>query len=286
MSVNLGKLFIDDVTYRNAEGLANSDAVMFASNPSDYKWSKEVTRSKADSKTADIGTALHCAILEPERFNSLVVECDLKSRTTKGFLELQKDNSDKIVLLSSELEQIKLMCDSIKCHPTASSLIELDGDCESSVFVKDKSTGVLLKCRPDKDAVLSSGIVIDLKTTADLKDWRSDKEWSNPLYKFNYGHQASYYIDILEQFHQKEIDSFVFIVIQKTMVFGKHPVGVFQITKDELIDLGFWSSHRSNISEYKRCSDNSDWFHTESFPFYPDDIDGDIVVTFDGDINA
>jgi hypothetical protein len=54
-------------------------------------------------------------------------------------------------------------------------LLDLVGDCESSVFVKDKETGIELKCRPDKDAVESAGIVIDFKTTASIDDWRSDK---------------------------------------------------------------------------------------------------------------
>ncbi len=289
MSEYKGKHFLDDVTYRNAEGLANSDALMIENNPGDFLWSKSAPRNNAKSKTTDIGTALHCAILEPEKYKEHIVVSALKGRTTKGFEAEQLENKGKVVLTKDEYDQVNLMAESVKAHPSAKYLLDLAGDCESSVFVKDRETGVELKCRPDKDCVESANIIIDVKTTANIDDWRSDKEWVNPLYKFNYGHGASFYTDVLEQHYNTTIDSFVFLVIQNSVALNRYPVAVFQISRAELVDLGFWDRHRSNISEYSRCKSQSDWVHTESFNFgnwQPEFLDDDLTITFDGDSNA
>ena len=68
MSKYEGKHFLNDVIYRAADGLANSDAQMIENNPGNFMWSKSAPRNGAKSKTTDIGTALHCAILEPEKY--------------------------------------------------------------------------------------------------------------------------------------------------------------------------------------------------------------------------
>ena len=287
MSKYNGKHFLNDVIYRAADGLANSDAQMIEKNPGDFVWSKSAPRNGAKSKTTDIGTALHCAILEPEKYKDHIVVSEFKGRTAKGFEAEQKENINKVVLTKDEYDQVNLMAKSVFCHPSAKSLLDLVGDCESSVFVKDKETSIELKCRPDKDAVESAGIVIDVKTTASIDDWRSDKEWINPLYKFNYGHGASFYTDVLEQHYKTEIDSFVFLVIQNSVELGRYPVAVFQISRQELIDLGFWDRHRGNISEYSRCKSGNDWIHTETFNFvgrdssFDQDFNDDIEVTFE-----
>jgi exodeoxyribonuclease VIII len=285
MSNYTGKHFLNDVVYREADGLANSDALMIEHNPGDFVWSKSAPRNNAKSKTTDIGTALHCAILEPEKYKDHIVVSALKGRTAKGFEAEQLENKNKVVLTSDEYDQVNLMAKSVLCHPAAKSILDLVGDCESSVFVEDKETGAHLKCRPDKDAVQSAGIVIDVKTTANIDDWRSDKQWINPLYKFNYGHGASFYTDVLEQHYNTEIESFVFLVIQNSVRLGRYPVAVFTISKAELIDLGFWDRHRANISEFSRCKKDSDWIHTETFNFGSWEADylvnDDVEVTFE-----
>lgn len=288
MSNYKGKHFLSDVIYRAADGLANSDALMIEHNPGDFLWSKDAPRNSAKSKTTDIGTALHCAILEPEKYKEHIIVSEFKGRTAKGFEAEQLQNKDKVLLTKDEYDQVNLMAKSVMSHPSAKSIIEMQGDCESSVFVTDSKTGTSLKCRPDKDLVESAGIIVDVKTTASIDDWRSDKEWVNPLYKFNYGHGASFYTDVLEQHYNTRIESFVFLVIQNSVALGRYPVAVFQISRDELVDLGFWNRHRANITEFSRCQKENDWVHTETFNFYNGDDyigDDDIEVTFEGTSN-
>ncbi|PHR55932.1 MAG: hypothetical protein COA43_14530 [Robiginitomaculum sp.] len=283
MSNFKGKHFLNDVVYRAADALANSDAMMIECNPSDFIWSKETPRDNRKASTMDLGTALHCRLLEPEKYTGTIFISSVKGRSTKKFQDEQEENKGKIVITQDEYEHIELMAKSVFAHPSANGLLALTGDCESSVFVKDGLTGVNLKCRPDKDAVESNGVIIDVKTTMSLDDWRSDKEWINPLFKFNYGHQASFYTDILEQHYNTTVESFIFLVVQKSIALGRYPVGVFQISRSELVEMGFWDRHRANIEKYKQCIDNNDWIHSESFNFgggFDQDFTDDIEVTF------
>jgi hypothetical protein len=82
----------------------------------------------------------------------------------------------------------------------------------------------------------------------------------------------------------------VCLVIQNSVELGRYPVAVFQISRQELIDLGFWDRHRGNISEFSRCKSGNDWIHTEAFNFVGRDndfvIEDDIEVTFEDVNNA
>lgn len=273
-----------DDEYRKTDALANSDALLIARSPSDFVWSKTAPTDPNKINTTDIGKALHCALLEPERFDDLVFVSSFKGRNTKGFQDEQLNNHDKLVLTNDEAEQVRIMVASVMAHPTAKMLLEANGPCESSVFVKDSDTGMNLKCRPDKDLVNSMGLILDIKSTSSIEDWRSDREWINPLFKFNYGHQGSFYTDVCEQHYGKEIERFVFLVIQKTIELGRYPVAVISISRDELIEQGFWTQHRVNIDRYKTCIENNNWIHFESFNLpVPDDYGdiGEVEVTFD-----
>ena len=130
-----GKHFLNDVVYRNAEGLANSDALMISDNPSDFKWSKEAPRDNSKAHTTDIGTALHCYLLEPEKYKESVFISSVKGRNTKKFADEQLENKEKLVITQDEYDHIENMGKSVLSHPTAKSLLGLSGDCESSVFL-------------------------------------------------------------------------------------------------------------------------------------------------------
>ena len=283
MSKFKGKHFLSDTVYRAADALANSDAMMIECNPSDFVWSKDAPRDNRKANTMDIGTALHCRLLEPEKYADTIFVSSVKGRSTKKFQDEQEEHKGKIVITQDEFDHIELMGKSVFAHPAASGLLKLVGDCESSVFITDKETGVNIKVRPYKDCVESNGIIVDVKTTMSLDDWRSDKEWINPLFKFNYGHQASFYTDALEQHYNTTVESFVFLVVQKSIALGRYPVGVFTISRSELVEMGFWDRHRSNIEKFKRCTDNNDWVHSENFNFksnFNEDFSDDIEVTF------
>lgn len=251
--------------YRKVQALANSDAVMIERNPSDYIWSRNAPTNFAKVMAKDIGSALHALLLEPEKYDDMVLVSSVKSRTTKTFEQEIVDNPDKIVLTQEEAEQVKIMSGSVFAHPAASKLLSAKGDNECSIFVTDKQTGAKLKIRPDKNIFEQTGFILDIKKTDDLSKWRSDKEWINPLHVMNYGHNASFYTDVIEQHYGREAKGYVFLCVQSKVELGRYPVGVFVITKEQMIEMGFWARHRVNIEKYRKCIDSNNWVHFESF---------------------
>lgn len=275
---------IEQDDYRAIDALANSDAIMIENNPADYIWSRNAPTNYSKVQTKDFGTALHCALLEPEKYKDLIFVSSVKGRNTKSFEQEVIDNPDNIVLTADEAEQIDVMVGSVNAHPTASNLLSFDGATECSVIANYDELNVLLKCRPDKDLIKSIGACLDVKSTASIDDWRSSKEWINPLFKFDYGHQAAFYMHVLSLHYGYEVNRFVFIAVSTSVALGRYPVGVFEVTKDNLIAWGFWQRMLANIERFKHCRDNNDWLHSESFNFYSeDDYSDDVEVVFDGE---
>lgn len=270
--------------YRQIQALSNSDALMIETSPADFPWSKTAPTNFAKVQTKDMGTALHALLLEPETYDDLILVSSVKGRNTKSFENEVAENPNNIVLTAEEAEQIKIMAGSVSAHPTASKLLKVAGPTECSVIVNDPIEMVNLKCRPDKNAVESIGACIDIKKTADLSKWRSDKEWLNPMFEFGYGHQAAFYLHTLSLHYGFEVTRFIFIAIQSSIALGRYPVGVFEVSKEQLIAWGFWGRMLANIDKYKQCAESGNWEHLETFNFYVDDeYSDDVEVIFEGD---
>lgn len=266
------RLMIDDATYRAADGVNNSTLLLMEHSPSDVEWLKNAPVDVTKSVAADFGKALHTAILEPEKFENSVYVSSVAGRTTKAFSKEVLDNPDKVVLTESEVQQIKLMQASGMAHPAFARCLTLGDYFESSIFVTDKERELTLKIRPDVDAFEKHGYLANLKTTASLDDWRSDRYWMNPLYKLNYGHDAAYCLYVASLFYGEEVKVYKWPVLQKSVSLGRYPVGLFTITKQELIELGFWDRMLANLDEYAARHANNNWLHEESFPIFGDSI--------------
>lgn len=265
------KMIINNLTqdeYRKKEGVANSDLCMTINNPADLIWYKKSEVQADKISSFNFGSAVHSAILEPHLYYEQIFVSELKGKETQGFIKDVKENPGKIVITRDEYHKIQTMVDSAMLHPSFLEYMELKGDCEVSVFAKDKIRNVLLKCRPDKDAYESTGCLIDLKTTADLDSWRSEKGWLNPLIKFNYGLQACHYLNTYSHHCGKQVNDFIFLVMSKTISMGRYPVGVFEITRGELEACGIWRQYEDNLDVYTNCLKTGNWRHTEKFRLF------------------
>jgi len=266
------RLFIKDTDYRDADGVANSTLLLMEHSASDVQWLKNAPVDVIKHQAADFGSALHTAILEPKKFDDVVYVSSVSGRKTKTFAQEIITNPDKIVLTEDEVQQIRLMQASGMAHPAFNRCLSLGSHFESSIFVKDTERDLILKVRPDVDAVENAGYLANLKTTASLDDWRSDRNWINPLYKFNYGHDAAYCLYVASLFYGEEIKTYKWLVLQKSISLGRYPVGCFTITKQELIEFGFWDRMLINLDEYALRSKSGDWLEEEHFPMFGDSM--------------
>tara|TARA_R110000744_G_scaffold380568_1_gene503236 strand:+ start:17916 stop:18986 length:1071 start_codon:yes stop_codon:yes gene_type:complete len=268
--------------YRNADGLANSELQMFNKNPSNYVWAKNAPSDPTKVDASDFGTALHTSLLEPELYDDQVIIASTKGRTSAKFQELQKDNKGSIVLTDAEDDQIKLMTDSAIAHPMFQRILCAKGACEGSIFVDDPITGLRLKIRPDKiiDSC-SPPIFNDVKSTRDIEDWRNSALWKNPLFDMGYGFTAAYYMYVGSIYYNIEMTTYNFCVVSKSASLGRYPVSVFTITKDQLIEYGFWQEMLDALAHFKECKEKNKWVAYEQFPEFRIFDDGEVTVTFE-----
>lgn len=139
--------------------------------------------SRAPSRAMEIGSAIHCAILEPERFASdyKVVDCD--ARTSALYKAACKHYPPALVLTDLEAENIRGMQSSALNKKSIREVLDWPSRRELSVYAKCPETGLLLKCRPDIEPY--KGVGADLKKTQDCSNLALERSI------FNYGYHIS-----------------------------------------------------------------------------------------------
>jgi len=216
---------LTNAEYRSVAAVSKSDLDLVAKSAALLEWSRNAPRGECNA-TEIVGTATHCALLETDRFAvDYVKEPVIEKRSNAGkaaaaaFAESCKD---KIVLSADDYEMTLAMRDSILAHPVARELLTSEGQSEASIFFE--FGGIKCKCRPDR-IVANRHIMVDVKTTDDIDKFY----WSVRDYRYHV-QDASY----SEGYFQLtgEWPRFIFVVVGKKRVFGRHPVRVFELSQE------------------------------------------------------
>lgn len=275
-------MIVENITneeYRAKPGISNSELMMVGKSPADYIWNKNSPSDPSKALTKDFGTALHTAILEPHLYNEQILVSSVKGRETKTFQQEVVDNPDKIVLTEIEAEKVRIMKASAMAHPVFADIINQSKLNEVSIFAHDEQRDIELKIRPDIDMVKSHGFIGDVKTTALLDEWRSDKPWANPMIKHSYGHTAAFYLHTASLHYGFDVNVYKFLAIQKTVCMSRYPVSVFSVDRDYLVANGFWDQMLSNLDTYATCLHQNKWDFDELLPMFVKDEE--INITFE-----
>ncbi len=168
------------------------------------------------------GTAVHCAVLEPEEFEKRYRHdppCppERKPSGWKNTNDYKSQAADLRLagfelLTSDQLEGCKLIRESIYGEPSAArDLLEAMTATEVSYVADDPATGLRCKVRPDLLAE-SAGIVGDLKTTrAGAKS-----AFGRQIYSLGYHRSKAFYMDCMETLEPRKWEHHVFLVVENT----------------------------------------------------------------------
>ena len=235
--------------YRGVKAWSNSDISMILQSPALIDWNRNAPSDGSDS--VDLGTHVHCPLLEPDVFLSDYIkmpEFDLRSKAgkeSKAAFLLTMSASDKIILDDKTYDQVIAMRDSVLAHPVANNLLTSKGQSEVSIF--GEILGLKVKCRPDRivdpESFGGNHILVDVKKTADI-----DK-FIYSVRDFGYHRQAAYYSDIYKQLTGHK-PRFVFVVVGEKRSIGRHPVRVWELD-DEVVDIG----RAQYLEGLERCSE-------------------------------
>lgn len=235
--------------YRAAEGVSRSELHMLAKSPLHYKYAEEHPREATAAMF--FGSALHCFVLEPERFTEeYIVVGKIDRRTKEGKAQLAEiEASGKLPISEEDMTTINEMANSIQANPYAAKL--LSGEHEVSYFTTDPTTDIKVKCRPDCRTDLGGiSVIVDLKTT---KNAQTDS-FARSCIDYGYDLQAAMYKQIVDEVEGKP-HRFVFIAIEK-----EPPYACNVLEADELMLRKGAEDLRKYLLTLAECCRTGNWY--------------------------
>ncbi|EDV0529313.1 exonuclease VIII, partial [Salmonella enterica subsp. enterica] len=246
---------ITNEAYHSGPGVSKSQLDDIAVCPAFYQWRKAAPVDTEKTKALDMGTALHCRLLEPDEFkNRFIIAPEFNRRTTAGkeeekaFLE-NCANSGKTIMTAEDGRKLELMYGSVMAHPGCRALLEAEGKTESSIYWTDTETGELCRIRPDK-FLTNSPLILDVKKVTDMSRFARHVE------EFRYHVQAAMYCEGWKAY-SGETPRFAFLAVSESIDCGKYPVHLY-ILEDEHHDIGY-SLFRRDLNTYHECKSSNKW---------------------------
>ena len=198
----------------------------------------------------ELGTLVHCLILEPEKFSetyAVMPKCDL--RTKEGKLlkaEFELKANGKKVVSETDFETAMKCAESFKKN-TVSNLLKR-GKPEQKFF--SEFDGVEVRGMLDWYDE-ESGMIVDLKTTQNFADMFV-KECGDRLYNI----QASFYVDLLTSLG-KNVSDFVFVGVQtkapyKITVVRLNPIDIEDGREAYKVGIDIWKDIKENPTKYNK----------------------------------
>jgi hypothetical protein len=162
-------------------------------SPAHFYWYSCLGNPRKETKAQELGTIIHAAILEPERYSkNLIVqpEFNLKSPTQRADLKAWRKNLDPewIPVSASQRECVLRALDSVYKHPVLLGLLNASKKEVSGVF-KEPHLGY--QCRVRLDQIIPADrIVLDVKTSQD----GSREAFTRSVLNYRYYFQAAFYL--------------------------------------------------------------------------------------------
>lgn len=246
---------LSNEAYHKSPGVSKSGLDLIAQSPATYIWNRNAPVDEEKTKALDMGTAIHCLLLEPDEFKDRFIIAPESNRRTKegkaeeaAFIEECSDLG-KAIMTAEEGRKLYLMRDSVMAHPDARWLLEADGHAEASIYWTDSETGDLCRIRPDR-IINGRPVVVDVKKVDDMS------RFERHIMEFRYHVQDAMYSDGYYQ-HFGEEPLFLFLAVSSSVSAGRYPVRVRPLD-DELKRIGH-ELYRRDLNEYHRCKVENDW---------------------------
>lgn len=202
------------------------------------------------------GTATHTAILEPERFDELVITYPRELLAKNGAVSTNeaKDFRDqhvaagRIVLKAAEVATVRAMALSVR--RVCGHWLSLPCRKEHSVYWQDSLTGLRCKCRLDWLIERKKSIVFDLKTTNDA----SPVKFRSRVEDGKYWLQAAQYIDGVKTATGAESVEFYLIAVESEFPFA---CAIYSLDHASLVAAG--SARRQALKDLAGCLASGDF---------------------------
>ncbi|WP_337021622.1 PD-(D/E)XK nuclease-like domain-containing protein [Pantoea anthophila] len=218
--------------YHAGPGVSKSQLDDIALDPAVYLWRRHAPVDTDKTTALDMGSALHCMLLEPEEFDKrFIVAPAFNRRTTTGRADeqafLHETRARNMTVMDAEQSRkLQLMRESVMAHHAARFFLEADGHSESSMYWSDPETEELCRIRPDK-YLTSRPVIIDVKKVSEMA------RFARHIEEFRYHVQAAMYCEGFYHCFSTH-PRFVFIAVSETIDCGRYPVRVFELHENDM----------------------------------------------------
>lgn len=231
--------------YHAYDGISKSGLDLVARSPAHYMYGEK----KEKTRPMVIGSAIHCAVFEPDVFKKdYMLMRDIKVRTASEYKQAIKTISEDLVLVQPEADYVSGMQIGIYNNRSAKELLGMPRWSEIACFATDPETGVLVKCK--FDTLLKSLTAIDLKKTQDA----SLSHFEKSVASYRYHVQHAFYSDVFKWATGIELKSFQFLAVEERM---PHFSKIYECDTPS-VDYGR-KLYRQALNTYAECLKNNDW---------------------------
>lgn len=231
--------------YFAVDAASNSGLKLVRQSPAHFKYREA---EAYDTRAKDIGSAIHCALLEPERFASYYLVAESDDRVKAEYKGLAKDVGGHRVLTRPEHRRIIGMQDAAYQNSRFKSLMSRPGRNELSVFTADPITGVQVKCRFDRKG--DGAWALDVKKCQDARG----VEFVRGITNYGYYMQVAFYRTVWKWETGEDLPEFPLVAIEE-----KSPHGVVLHDLDEVALMLGRKHFREALDTYARCVDSGVW---------------------------
>ena len=198
-----------------------------------------------------IGSAVHCAVLEPQEFGkryAIAPKLDKRTKEGKALHEEFVQSAGERIVIDNDLATLcERMMGAVMKHRPAAYLLK-NGTAEQPIYWTDEDIEVDCKARPDW--VTDGGIIVDLKTTDDA----SPIGFARSIKKYRYDVQAAFYSDGYEAATGQPCNGFMFIAVEKT---PPYLTSVYFLGDDDIKDAR--TRYKKNLLTYHLSKQQGIW---------------------------
>jgi exodeoxyribonuclease VIII len=220
----------------------NASALKLIASRAPAHYLASLSKPKEETQAMKIGSAIHCAVLEPNFFDErhIIIPDGVDGRTKEGkSIISEAKQSGKVILTKSEFDSCNEVAAAVSSNKGIGNALK-KGDSELSIFTDDR------KCRLDH---YNSGNIFDLKTCNDA----SPKGFSRQIHNFGYHIQAAWYMDTCKM-AGLEADGFIFIAVEKELPYA---IGLYELGADSL--QAGRSAYKLALEKLERAKSTGDW---------------------------
>lgn len=246
--------------YFSIEAASNSGLKLVRRSPAHFKYRED----KEPSPAMAMGTHIHMALLEPERFDKhYIVATEAEDKRSAYYRGLVKDVGADRVLTIKEHRKLIGMKEAAYRNKRFAAYMSALGRNELSVVTKDPDTGVTIKCRFDRMG--DSLFAFDLKKCQDARG----EEFTKPISNYGYYMQVAFYEHVWFCETGERLKEFPLVAVEEDS-----PHGVICHDLDEIaLELGR-IHFREALDTYARCLESGVW------PAYADESEVTSVTSW------